>query len=543
MQTTSNATLFQTSHSEALGAYRARKAVLTSGLVSSASSADARARYGHPIHLNPSFESAVVANAADLAVEGSGADGGRFRVLSLRVADGCVWTSEAGGVVRQVEMKSGCTVAVYRGAKAPVPSFDFLDAEGGRLLVTGSWDRAIRVYRIPQETGQAGRNVDPIVVVENAMVDFIKAIHVFVAGAKTYIATAGSDKSVMLWDATPLLSPSAGTLKCVHQSKHHSRPINALASLVGLDGITRLYSADSMGRVLECSLHPSTQRLEVLREITGFSTSVYDLKVGWRREEVEGDTASLGSDAFVSEVKEDLDGSRYRLVAELWGASGDKSAAGYRLSPALQPVASVKAGGSTSTPLLGTQDAVTTPYVKVMHEDFVKAVLPLSLYLPPAAQFEQYAGAVVTGGSDEHVRVYPSPTASTTLSAAREEGEVHEVEAHWHEITTLALWLRPPSTSKSDLPPIQGEAEAWIVSASLDGSVRRWPLHQVASLPKPEMVRPTIDAKTHGGEEWDQNSLPPVAPRKKGEEEPLGAPQMTAEEEAELAELMGSDEE
>ena len=141
MQTSTNASLFQTSHSEALGVYRSRKAVHTSGLVTTTTTtttSSSAARYGYPIHLHPDFATAVIANPDDLAVEGSGADGGRYRILSLRVQDGHVWTSEAGGVVRQVDAETGTTVALYKGAKAPVPSFGFLTTEqGGKTVGDG----------------------------------------------------------------------------------------------------------------------------------------------------------------------------------------------------------------------------------------------------------------------------------------------------------------------------------------------------------------------------------------------------------------------
>ncbi len=163
MQATSNASLFQTSYSEALGAYRSRKAILTSGLLpsssgtspssSASSSSSAAARWGYPIHLNPHFADVINNTPEDLAVEGSGADGGRFRVLSLRVTtDNFIWTSEAGGVVRQIEAETGRTANVYKGAKGPVPSFDFIEllSEGANenrqkqsLLVT---DRGIKRF-------------------------------------------------------------------------------------------------------------------------------------------------------------------------------------------------------------------------------------------------------------------------------------------------------------------------------------------------------------------------------------------------------------
>ncbi len=73
----------------------------------------------------------------------------------------------------------------------------------------------------------------------------------------------------------------------------------------------------------------------------------------------------------------------------------------------------------------------------------------------------------------------------------------------------------------------------------------------MAALPAPELVKPsptdTADALTKMGKDWGADTLPPLPSRKiRGEEEAVGAGkgvQMTAEEEAELAELMGSDDE
>lgn len=368
-------------------------------------------------------------------------------------------------------------------------------------------------------------------------------MHVFKSADRTYIATAGSDKSIMLWDASPLTSSSTilQPLRSIHQSKPHTRPINVLTSLVGLDGTTRLYSADSMGRVLEHVLNPATSRLEVVREITGFTTSVYDLRVGWTRVEVEGEESAgggAGGDAFVSEVREDEEGARYKEVAELWGASGDKSAAGYRLSPLLQPPSAASTGRSSSSqPPMGTQPPLTQPHVRLAHDDFVKTVLPLSFYLASA-------DAVVTGGSDEHLRLFPSPPSD----------EVHTVEAHWHEVSALSLYIRSPTahTAASTLPPPStapadqaAPAEAWIVSASLDGSIRRFRLTSIPRLPAPELVRPSAGEHSPTDQAWDQYSLPPASTaNNRGQDTVVGAGggvQMTAEEEAELAELMDSD--
>ena len=220
--------------------------------------------------------------------------------------------------------------------------------------------------------------ITPVVVMQNAMADFIKCVDTFSSGSTTYIATAGSDKSIMLFDATPLTShpvTSSTTLRCLHQAKPHTRPINTLTSLTGFDGITRLYSGDSMGRLLESTIVDS--RLTVQREIKGFGTAVYDLVAGFSRVEVEASDASH-ADAFTSPVHDDDDGTRYQLVGQLYGASGDKSVKGFKLS------------------------SPSRPFVTLAHTDYVKAVIPLAFHLPSST-------AVVTGGSDEHLRLFSHP--------------------------------------------------------------------------------------------------------------------------------------
>ncbi|ETS62846.1 hypothetical protein PaG_02602 [Moesziomyces aphidis] len=511
MQATTNASLFQTSYSEALGVYRSRKAVLTSGI----SDRSAWERYGHAIQLNPRFESAVVRDAAQLAEEGAGADGGPYRVLSLRVtkhAEGAfIWTAEAGGVVRQLDAESAQQVQVFRGAKAPIPAIDFIDtAKGEKLLVTGSWDRAIRVYRI--------KDAQLVAEVKDASADFVKAIHVFCSAGRTWIAAAGSDKSIMLYDATPLTTSTSGQaeLKCVHKYAVHTRPINALASLTALDGTTHLYSADSMGRIIE-SIVSSSLRLEPVREMVGFSTAVYSIHANWTR--VSEDTTG-SADVWFSEVREDDDGERYRLAAQVWAASGDKSAASYMLSPSLQR----PAPKSTRTmPPVGTQPPLHQAS-RLEHADFVKTVLPIGPLIPASYPLaDDLSNAVVTAGADEHIHLH-TPTSSTSA------------EGHWHEVTALAAWIRHPSSiQRAQSLPQAKETEVWIVSAGLDGSVRRWNLAALVKVGNPELTAPKPDSSEAG--QWDQNSLPPPPTKTLKNDS-----QMTAEEEAELAELISDDE-
>lgn len=441
-----------------------------------------------------------------LEEEGAGADGGRYRVLSLKVDRGDVWVGEAGGVVRQVDFESGSTVCVYRGAKAPVAAFDWIPTEN--LLVTGSWDKSVRLYKLSFP--------NPVEELPGAMDDFIKTLHTFTVDNQTYIALGGSDKSVTLLRYSPG-NPLGSRLGIVHKSKFHTRPVNSITSLTGLDGITRIYSADSMGKILECTFDPTTQRLRLERELKTFSTAVYDLKAGWKRVEVQelpASTSSGSPSAFESQVREDESGCFCKDVAELWGASGDKSIASFTLS--------------SPSP---------TTRVKLVQPDFVKGILPIGLLLPHNHPlYEQFQDALVSAGSDEHLHFYPSPTSIPV-----------QIEGHWHEITSLALHLRlhpttPSTNSHLPLPKPnqnQNHQEVWIISAGLDGSIRRWNLQLLSKAPQPEFNRP-VEGIGIKNQDWNEHSLPPAPTRKTiGEEQVIG---MTPEEEAELAELMSDSE-
>lgn len=46
-----------------------------------------------------------------------------------------------------------------------------------------------------------------------------------------------------------------------------------------------------------------------------------------------------------------------------------------------------------------------------------------------------------------------------------------EADAHWHDVTALRLWVRKTKGEDGRM-----RVEPWIVSTSLDGTVRRWRL-------------------------------------------------------------------
>ncbi|KII88721.1 hypothetical protein PLICRDRAFT_111228 [Plicaturopsis crispa FD-325 SS-3] len=143
----------------------------------------------------------------------------------------------------------------------------------------------------------------------------------------------------------------------------------------------------------------------------------------------------------------------------------------------------------------------TKPIPPIPHPVAVRAVLPLAL--TPLS--EPY---LITGAGDI-IRVYD-------VSSPDEPELLGTVDAHWHDVTALRLWIR-----KFEGDDGRMRVEPWIVSASLDGTIRKWRLSELLS---PSPVPPT----------------PKTPPPPKQQDEGF---KMSEEEERELAELLDSDEE
>jgi len=84
----------------------------------------------------------------------------------------------------------------------------------------------------------------------------------------------------------------------------------------------------------------------------------------------------------------------------------------------------------------------------------VRAILPLVL-----SDFEE--PYVVTAYGDV-IRL-------CDVSTPSEPEVLGEIDAHWHDVTALRLWV-----CKSRTDDGRTRIEPWIISASLDGTIRRW---------------------------------------------------------------------
>jgi WD40 repeat protein len=105
-------------------------------------------------------------------------------------------------------------------------------------------------------------------------------------------------------------------------------------------------------------------------------------------------------------------------------------------------------------------DLSTEPKLKlpkpITHPKQVRCVLPVGL----TEVGEPY---LITGSGDT-IRVYD-------LSTFDKPEMIREVDAHWHDILALRFWIRK-SISSDGLTRV----EPWIVSTSLDGTIRKWRL-------------------------------------------------------------------
>ncbi|KAJ6606545.1 WD40-repeat-containing domain protein [Mycena vulgaris] len=235
----------------------------------------------------------------------------------------------------------------------------------------------------------------------------------------------------------------------------HTRPLSCIDGVALSDTSATLYTGDSMGAI-----------------------KIWDLV------KETGDAAR-----WKSTLKAELNHHRTGITemrvggGQLWTASADDTAQILADPTSLQ--------------------SITKPPVSITHSAAVRCILPLSV----TDLVEPY---LITGAGDV-IRVYD-------VSSLEEPELVNEVDAHWHDVTALHLWLRKTVGADS-----KTRVEPWVVSTSLDGTIRKWRLADLLTqspVPRPEQPKVT---QTTPASQTDSKF------------------EMTEEEERELAELLDSD--
>ncbi len=156
----------------------------------------------------------------------------------------------------------------------------------------------------------------------------------------------------------------------------------------------------------------------------------------------------------------------------------------------------------------------------ITHPAAVRAVLPLSTTV--------IAEPYLLTGSGDIIRAYD-------VSSPDEPELLGETDAHWHDVIALRLWMRKTTIEGE---PGKIKIEPWIVSTSLDGTLRRWRLAGSFYIVYDQfdcLVRTAIELLNPPPKpSVEEKPIVPL-PEVKEEDDQFG---MTEDEERELAELM-----
>ena len=485
--------LFQSDASLSQGVERAAKARRTAQ----------GATFGSPIWLGRGVKKQEAqVDFVQLAERAAGADGGAYKVISAHRPAGAfassrspyLWTAESGRIARCTNLETGDTVQQLCGHMGPVSGVATLAIAPDRTLIcTASWDRSIRIW--PSTPGKPLC----IALLENAASDLLKALHMDATNLLLY--SGGNDKVVRAWDLSAVvswaqslswdewqaLSVRAPNEPCpkpdlvgVLQGAH-TRPIVCISTLPpapqdavafgDLPPTGTLFTADSMGRILQVNM--TREHCIVERELNGHETSVHAISPVWYECEHAG-----------------------TWTADVWTASSDQTVRRFPLSmhdkTQRLPGRTSSAGG-----LLGSHPAVhATQLISTPHKAHV--VLPLG----------GLRGREVGAGTEAMTSLLDDTEAvllgmeGGTLQVYRPAPSV-ELEGHWHTVTYVGTW-----TSETQ--------QVYVVSASLDGTIRRWPMRELVSCQRTADTHEELGASASNA----------------------GSSVLTAEEEAELDELL-----
>lgn len=220
-------------------------------------------------------------------------------------------------------------------------------------------------------------------------------------------------------------------LRSMGSISSHMRPVECVQGKIISDTSAILYTGDTMGVIKVWQLSKDSGsgprwNASLERELNFHRTRINDMIYGH---------GQLWTGMCALLVKDPTDCSsalRYR-----YQASADETVQ-VSLDPDIQTETKVK------------------PPSPIKHPKQVRCILPVAL--------TDVSEPYLITGSEDIIRVYD-------LSTFDEPELIREVDAHWHDILTLRLWMRK-SIGEDGITRI----EPWVVSSSLDGTIRKWRL-------------------------------------------------------------------
>ncbi|KAI0093936.1 WD40 repeat-like protein [Irpex rosettiformis] len=357
------------------------------------------------------------------------------------------------------------------------------------------------IRKLDLETGKTSQlfkgHTAPVTAI--AFCDKIKG-----SGDEKLLISGSWDKTIKLWDVE--------TKQVYSTTDAHSDFIKALLVIPSLnllvssssDKIVRFWDLSLLeeGKPLRSagSISAHTRPVESIaaRTVSETSAILYTadtmgvIKV-WQLDKEDGPAPR-----WKTTLKADLTHHRTKINeilygnGQLWTASADETVQVYDDPPIERPP------GTKAPP-------------PIAHSTAVRSLLPLSL--TPLA--EPY----LLTGSGDIIRAYDvsSPDAPELLG---------EVDGHWHDVTALRLWMRKTAVEGKEG---KMKVEPWIVSASLDGTLRKWRLLELLTPGR----QPGVEEKPKPAEAQDY--------ARSKTEKTTNPYSISEEEERELAELLESD--
>ncbi|KAF5391751.1 hypothetical protein D9757_001755 [Collybiopsis confluens] len=321
------------------------------------------------------------------------------KALAIEVEGNDAWVAENTTLVRKLDLSTGKTSKLYQGHRGPVSALALWNAASQQILITGSWDKTIKLW---------DADTKELISSTEAHSDFVKSLSVIASA--NLLVSGSSDKTIKFWD----LSTKQKPLQSVGSLSSHRRPVECIAGQVTPDGNVELCTGDTMGVIRLWTLVNQEHRWTC------------SLKAEFNHHRTKISALYIGS-------------------GQLWTASTDETVQVRDLS--------------------GDNTRRVPP--AIAHADAVRCLLPL--YLSDLR--EPY---IITGSGD-FLRVYD-------VSSVHKPELLNEIDAHWHDITHIRLWVRQTVDE-----PGRKKIEPWIISTSLDGTIRRWRLEELlVPQPKPQ---------------------------------------------------------
>ncbi|KAH8923671.1 WD40 repeat-like protein [Atractiella rhizophila] len=390
----------------------------------------------------------------------------KSKAIRIKLRGEHVWVAESGFAVKKLDLMSGKTRGILRGHTGPATCLDIgrTKGKGKEVIITGSWDKSIRVW--DEETSF------PLSCTPEAHSDFLKCLLILPEPLNLLIS-GGSDKSIRVWDLEVVpertssnYSPTQGDedetasdqltsvptsdlpkLPFLQVLRSHIRPVECLAYRFKPESQSacQLFSADSLGMLKAWSVSVS--------RVNGSDPVVKIV------EDCEAKLHEIG--IYDLRVWED----------HIWTCSADNSVLLSLFFP--------------STP---SQPPV--PIIRIKHPYYVKSLA----FYPPLEEVNEdsFPSYLVTGSTDETIRIWDISSGpddgdsfETVVEKKREElrkailrqgthplpketnwtlAPLAKVEGHWDEVSGLDI---------ANLT-VQGTLQTYLISSSLDCTVRTW---------------------------------------------------------------------